>query len=47
MEKRCANCKRYPFCNRCNYPTDCCENWEKRRIENETEQRRFNKTFSS
>lgn len=35
MEKRCNNCGKYPFCNRCNRPTDYCENWEKRRVEHE------------
>ena len=31
--KRCGNCGRYPFCNRTNGASDCCENWIKRKLE--------------
>lgn len=31
--KRCSNCAKYPFCNKCKEPTGCCENWMKRKIE--------------
>ena len=30
--KRCSNCAKYPFCNKCKEPTGCCENWMKRKI---------------
>lgn len=31
LNKRCSNCKVYPFCNKCNSPTDCCENWQQKK----------------
>lgn len=30
--KRCSTCAIYPFCNKCESPTGCCENWRKRKI---------------
>lgn len=26
--RRCSNCYRYPFCNKCNKPTGKCDEWK-------------------
>lgn len=30
--KRCSNCYKYPFCEKCNSPTGCCDDWKSKRI---------------
>lgn len=30
--KRCSTCSTYPFCNKCESPISCCENWRKRKV---------------
>ena len=30
MKHICTNCKHYPFCNKCKYPQDTCDKFEKK-----------------
>lgn len=32
MNKSCANCGKYPFCNKTNGATGCCKDWIKQKI---------------
>ena len=34
MDKKCVNCGRYPFCNKCTGAGGYCDEWIKRRLEN-------------
>ena len=31
INQKCGNCGKYPFCNKTNGATGCCEDWIKRK----------------